>query len=112
MDTASLLATTGGNRALLRELARLCLHEDAPRLRAQLNGAVRAGDAAGIECAAHALKGLVAEFRAEAARAAAGEIEATARAGKSEAITAQLRVFEEEFAKLEALLQTILDEPA
>jgi hypothetical protein len=59
MDEAKLLKSVGGNRALLREMARLCLEEDAPRLLNELRTAVDDDDRASVEFAAHALKGLV-----------------------------------------------------
>lgn len=107
---SDLLATLGGNRALLRELARLCLREDAPRLRAQLHAAAQAGDGAGIESAAHALKGLAGEFRAASAREAAAEIETAARAGRLDGIATRIAAFEREFEPLAAVLQSILDD--
>jgi HPt (histidine-containing phosphotransfer) domain-containing protein len=108
MDEATLLSALGGNRALLRELARLCLEVDAPRLRAQLHTAVAARDVAAIESAAHALKGLVAEFRAEAARTAAAEIEKAARHGRLEDLAAPVAAFEREWSALEKLLTSVL----
>jgi HPt (histidine-containing phosphotransfer) domain-containing protein len=112
MDRPSLLALFDGNRRLLREMARLCLREDAPRLCAQLHAATQAADAPALESAAHALKGLVAEFRADEARAAAAALEACARAGNLAEAPAHIAAFEREFAKLASVLRTILDEPA
>jgi hypothetical protein len=112
MNAETLLAATGGNRALLRELARLCLHEDAPRLRARLHHAARDRDSAALGFAAHALQGLVAEFRAEAARQAAAQIDEAVRENQWDAIAARIAAFEQEYEKLAALLHAVLDEPA
>lgn len=111
MNEETLLANVRGNRGLLRELAKLCLHEDGPRLLTQLHDAARDGDCATIESAAHALKGLVGEFRAEDARRAADTLEALARDGKSSDLAAQIEIFDQAYEKLAALLRAILDEP-
>lgn len=109
MNAETLLASVGGNRALLREMALLCLSEDGPRLLAQLHDSMRAGDCAGIESAAHALKGLVAEFHAESATRAANALETAARDGNCGDLAAQLDDFDREYDKLASLLRATLD---
>jgi HPt (histidine-containing phosphotransfer) domain-containing protein len=112
MNADTLLAATGGNRALLRELARLCLHKDAPRLRARLRQAARDRDSEALGFAAHALKGLVAEFRASAARDAAAQVEAAAREKQWAHVPIHLASFDDEYEKLARLLRAILAETA
>jgi two-component system, sensor histidine kinase and response regulator len=66
---------------LLREIAVLFI-EDCPRALAELRLAVEQRDATKIENAAHALKGSVANFGAQAAVDAAFRLEQMGRAGK------------------------------
>lgn len=112
MDEAKLLKSFGGNRALLREMARLCLEEDAPRLLGELRAAVDDEDRRGAEFAAHALKGLVAEFRAESARYAAAAVEQMAGSAAKAELHAGVKNFEREFDALASVLRTYLREPA
>jgi HPt (histidine-containing phosphotransfer) domain-containing protein len=112
MDSESLLTAMGGNRPLLREMARLCLYADAPRLRAQLQSALEVGDCTGIEFAAHALKALVGQFHAKTARAVAAEIESAARDGHTDRAAAHAAVFEREFEKLAMVLRAIVENSA
>jgi HPt (histidine-containing phosphotransfer) domain-containing protein len=107
MDAASVLASVGGNRRLLREMVRLCLEEDAPRLFAQLHAAAAQRDFAGIEEAAHAFKGLVGGFDAEAASVTADQIVASAQAQSGEFLDPQIATFEREFAQLAAVLRSL-----
>jgi len=112
MNEETLLANVRGNRALLCELARLCLYEDGPRLFSQLHTAARNGDCAAIESSAHALKGLAGEFRAEDALRAAAALEAAAADGKHGDLTAHIEQMEREYETLAALLRAILDHAA
>lgn len=111
MDASTLLKIMGGNRALMREMARLCLEEDGPRLRTELRAAAGIGDLSGVRDAAHALKGLVAEFRAATAREAAGAIEDAVSCADPFALSAAVEDFEREYEKLAAVLRSFLEEP-
>lgn len=81
VDYRSALARLGGNEQLLRDLAAFFL-EDAPKILSELSTAIAAGEAAGIERAAHSLKGLAANFGAPGAVRAAGELQDAARRGE------------------------------
>lgn len=107
-DPAVLLESMGGNRDLLAEMVRLCLEIDAPRLFANLRAAVEQQDCAGVEQAAHGLKGLVGEFHSPAVHAAAKRLEESGRERRSEEIPAQTEALQREFDRLaEALRQMI-----
>lgn len=80
IDREALLDRLGGDQEFLQEIASLFL-EDCPKLLADIRTAVSSEDARGLEHAAHALKGSVANFGAEAARQAAFRLEALGRAG-------------------------------
>jgi len=56
VDWSHALENAGGDRALLRNLVEICL-EDAPRQVDEVRAAIEVGDAAKVNCAAHALKG-------------------------------------------------------
>jgi PAS domain S-box-containing protein len=80
IDRAALLSGVDGNRRLLRNLVRLFL-ADYPRRLGEIKEAVRRGDSEALRIAAHALKGLVGNFSAKNAFAAALRLEIMARDG-------------------------------
>jgi HPt (histidine-containing phosphotransfer) domain-containing protein len=79
-DPARLRAEVGGDEAVVRDLARLCL-EECPRLLATIWRAIDLDDARGLKLAAHALNGSVANFGAAGVCAAAGRLECLGRDG-------------------------------
>ena len=94
VDAAALLSSVGGDRSVLLQIIGLALDEDAPRLIAQLDAAVEKGDLPELHAAAHGLKGLVGELKAEPCRAAAAALEAASHEGRAAdcpALTAELR---------------------
>jgi two-component system, sensor histidine kinase and response regulator len=76
-DVDTFLESVGGNRETLREVLGITLGEDVPRLRKLLDEAGATGDQEKLEQAAHAIKGLAAELRAEPCRLAAANLEQT-----------------------------------
>jgi PAS domain S-box-containing protein len=82
-DQVEALERCGGDRELLRELIDLFL-ADVPGQMAGLSAAVEAGDTDTVYRLAHTIKGAVATFAAEPARAAALELETIGRSGKLE----------------------------
>jgi signal transduction histidine kinase/DNA-binding response OmpR family regulator/HPt (histidine-containing phosphotransfer) domain-containing protein len=74
-DEAAFLASVGGRREMLREVLEITLNEDVPRLRQALSEAESSRDPERLEQAAHAIKGLAAELRAEPSRVAAAALE-------------------------------------
>jgi HPt (histidine-containing phosphotransfer) domain-containing protein len=87
----------------------LCCHGDGPRLLGDLAAALAGGDCAGVEHAAHALKGLVAEFHAPAAQAAARALEQAAREQQPIAsLRETAALLENEFQRLTAALASFV----
>ena len=90
---------------MVSEMIRLCLEEDAPRLLAQLRSALETRDLAAVEQSAHGLKGLVGEFHAPGAYAAARRLEEAGRGHETERVPFAAHSFFEEFDRLTAALQ-------
>lgn len=80
LDKDLALSRVGGDEDLLRDIALLFL-DDYPQVLGELKTALTAGDAHKAERTAHTLKGSVANFGAQAAVAAALEIEKLGRGG-------------------------------
>jgi CheY-like chemotaxis protein/HPt (histidine-containing phosphotransfer) domain-containing protein len=80
LDYSAALARVGGDADLLRELAGMFLLE-YPKLMEETRAALARQDAAAACNSAHQLKGLLAQFGAEAARQAAYSVEQPARDG-------------------------------
>lgn len=78
IDVEGALDRLGRDRNLLSELAGLFC-EEGPRLLREAETALAAGDAMAVQNAAHQLKGLLAQFCADAAREAAWQLELEAR---------------------------------
>ena len=83
LNRALALERVGGDEDLLREIAGLFL-EDYPSLISQIEKALDASDAHGLERAAHSLKGSVANFGSDAAYQAALDLEQIGRSKKLE----------------------------
>jgi signal transduction histidine kinase/DNA-binding response OmpR family regulator/HPt (histidine-containing phosphotransfer) domain-containing protein len=107
-DSGALLESLGGNREAMAEMIRLCLEEDAPRLLANLRDGLETQDWSAIEHAAHGIKGLVGEFRAPAAVAAAKQLEEAGRGHETEMIPSAAHELFEEFERLSAALRRYL----
>ena len=77
----SIVARFGGDARLAKQLARMFL-KDSPRLLGAVRRAAKRGHAQELAQAAHALKGAVAHFGAQQARAAAARLEDLGRRGE------------------------------
>ncbi len=99
LDREAALERVGGDMELLREIAALFLKEGV-RAAADLRAVVERRDSAGIERAAHSLKGSVAIFGAGPAFQAAWELEKQGRGGDLSQVDAKLRNFESSLARL------------
>jgi HPt (histidine-containing phosphotransfer) domain-containing protein len=99
-DQVALLASMDGNRALVREMVRLCLEVDAPRLLGNLREGLEKRDFRAVEEAAHGLKGLVGEFHAPAVYAAARQLEETARERRADRLPQHGEALLHEFQRL------------
>ena len=80
-DLERALAAMGDDPELLRELAGVFLQE-CPGLLGEIRNAVSRGDATGLKCSAHSLKGSVDNFAARPAFEAALRLEIMGRDGK------------------------------
>jgi CheY-like chemotaxis protein/HPt (histidine-containing phosphotransfer) domain-containing protein len=105
-DSAALLESLGGNRKTMAEMIRLCLEEDSPRLLANLRDGLETQDWSAIERAAHGIKGLVGEFHAPAALAAAKQLEEAGRGHETEMIPSAAQELFAEFERLSAALRS------
>jgi PAS domain S-box-containing protein len=100
VDAKRLLDRVGGSREALRELVAL-FRDDAPAQLGRIREAVSAGDGRALRAAAHALKGAVSNFAADAAAAAAFRLQRLAESGSTEGALPALDELERE---LEAVL--------
>ncbi len=82
-DPDALVRSVNGSRQTLSGLLEDCRDGDFPELLAQLDDALKAGDARCVQRAAHAMKGVVGVFHAPSAYAAAKQLEDSARAGNA-----------------------------
>jgi CheY-like chemotaxis protein len=83
-DEAAALAHTGGDRGLLKQIARMFRTDAATTMRT-LDAAAARGDGEAVRLAAHSLKGLCATLGGSRARRTAAAIEAAARTGGTSA---------------------------
>jgi PAS domain S-box-containing protein len=110
IDRSELLERLDGNMELVRSIIRLFL-EDCPRLLSEVRGAMERGDIAGLERAAHALKGATGNFAAKRAVDAARRLEALARDGNLAAAAAACNALEHEVARLRPALTSLAAAP-
>jgi HPt (histidine-containing phosphotransfer) domain-containing protein len=98
-DLSAVLERVGGDQELLKEIANLFL-EDAPRLLDLVREAIDAGDALGLQRAAHSLKGSVANFGPQEAVDAAYQLEKMGADGKLEGASDAFTILESELQKV------------
>jgi PAS domain S-box-containing protein len=110
-DRQALLARLGGDEDLLGEVVGLLLDE-SPRLLAEAEAAVAAGDAGRLERTAHRLKGAIRNFGTGAAAEAAERLEALGRSGNLDGAAAACRELGEALHGLRAALATAAAPPA
>jgi len=103
---AHLLRSTGGNEKLAMSLTKSFL-ADAPKRLTAIRGAIAAKDGAKLDSAAHALKGSVAIFGAQAAVTAARDLEAMGRSRNLNGADAQYRALEVAMKQLQIELIAI-----
>ncbi len=106
VDLAAALRQANGDEKLLREMAELFI-ELAPQSLAEIHRHLDAGDAQVLACAAHTLKGSVSNFAAEAAFAAALNVEIAARSGDLASATKALTLLEDEITDVLAVLESV-----
>ncbi|HEY5233682.1 MAG TPA: Hpt domain-containing protein, partial [Verrucomicrobiae bacterium] len=106
-----LMESVGGNIVLLREVVGLFLNSDAPRLIADLGDAAAKRDAKALQAAAHGLKGLLGELRAERAAEMARSLEASGHSGDLTELDARVAPLISEMEKLKRQLQKLMESP-
>jgi HPt (histidine-containing phosphotransfer) domain-containing protein len=111
VDTTVMLSRLGGDQNLLRELVDV-FQLDCPRLMTEMRAAIQAGDAAGLNEAAHSMKGMVAFFDVRSLTATALHLEALGRAGNLSQAADVLADLEREVGRLQAVLTTLVDVPS
>jgi CheY-like chemotaxis protein len=102
IDLSSALSSMDGNTAVLVDVLRVFL-EYYPKAIAELQTAIAAGDAAGVERVAHSLKGAVSTFGAQTASTLASELEMMGRQGQLDTAPAVLRQLAEALERIKAL---------
>jgi HPt (histidine-containing phosphotransfer) domain-containing protein len=107
VDRDAVLARTGGDVDLLRELVEL-YRADYPRLLAEIRGAVGANDAARLRRAAHTLKGAAGTFGAEQVCAEALRLEAMGRDGTLAGAAEAGAALEEALRRFEPVLADLV----
>ncbi len=108
-DQAELMLRTEGDPELIRLLVDV-FAADRPRLVSELESALDGDDGRGVERAAHTIKGAVAVFGAEPARARAAELEVLGREGDLEAARTLHPELREWMVRLEADLRSLAEE--
>lgn len=111
MDLAEALRYTAGDRALLAEVL-AALAQEAPGRVEALRRAVASTDAAGLETAAHALKGPLRVVGAMAAAALAQRLEALGRAGRFDGAAEELSALEREVARVLEFAAEVRGDPS
>jgi PAS domain S-box-containing protein len=109
-DPSAVLARMGGDRVAVRQLVEV-FRQDCPALVADIDAAVRAGDANRLKVAAHTLRGMVAFFAADRATAAALALEQLGEAGNLTAAGEAVGVLHRELGELEPLLRSLAGLP-
>jgi len=105
LDIDALLTSFDGDRELLLMLAKV-FADSSPCQLSELGDALMRGDAEALARGAHALRGSVANFRAEAAVDAAARLEKLARTGDLSIADSALAVLKDEIELLRGALDT------
>jgi len=101
---AELVARVGGDEKLLKRMIHTFLR-DTPKRLAGIAAAIRRKDPEGLASLAHALKGSVSIFAAEAARKHSQELQELGRSSELSKVPEVLALLKEEIAKLQANLR-------
>jgi CheY-like chemotaxis protein len=110
-DRAALMESVGGDTTLLRELVRLSLDSDAPRLLTDLRAAAAQRDPRALEAAGHGLKGLLGELRAGPATELARQLEAGGHDGDLTNLDARVAALLSAMEPLKRQLREFIESP-
>jgi HPt (histidine-containing phosphotransfer) domain-containing protein len=106
-DPETLWNRVDGDLDLLRELVEL-FTEEAPRMLARIEEAIKHGSASDLEKASHKIKGSVLQFSAHAATAIALELEENARLGSIAGAEELLKKLRLEIDRLQQTLRAMV----
>ncbi len=106
-DEKALMDQVDGDMEFLEETVAM-LDEDSPRLVEQIRAAATTGDAAALVKPAHTLKGMLSNFCAEPAEAAARELEEMGREERLNDVEAAADLLERETERLKEELHRFL----
>lgn len=106
LDREIALSRVGGDMDLLKEIGQLFL-DDAARMLAAIESAVKAKDAKAIDRSAHTLKGCVSNFGAIRLYEAAFALEKMGRNNDLARVDMEFRILERELRLLEADLREL-----
>jgi two-component system, sensor histidine kinase and response regulator len=106
-DPETLWNRVDGDLDLLRELVEL-FTEEAPRMLARIEEAIKHGSASDLEKASHKIKGSVLQFSAHAATAIALELEENARLGSIAGAEELLKKLRHEIDRLQQTLRAMV----
>jgi HPt (histidine-containing phosphotransfer) domain-containing protein len=107
VDTADVMSRVGGDHALLADLVSI-FREEAPRLVADMRLAVQAGDAKGLERAAHRLRGSIVSLGGRSAADVAGTLEGFGRRASLDDAAPRLADLDRELARLDRSLTDLV----
>jgi PAS domain S-box-containing protein len=110
LDPTAVLARMGGDTEAIRQLVEV-FRQDCSPLVADIEAAVKAGDARRLKAAAHTLKGMVAFFAADRATAAAVALEKLGEAGDLAGAAAAVSVLTRALSDLEPALRSLAGSP-
>jgi len=110
-DRVALVASLGGNMALLRDLVQLSFDSDAPRLLAELREAAAKRDPRALEAACHGLNGMLGELRASRAAEMARQLESDGQAGDLTEVDERVAGLLSEMEQLKLQLRQFVETP-
>lgn len=102
-DRAAFLERIDGDEDLLEELLKTFL-EYTPHQLQEIQQALEAGDALGLQGQAHSIKGAAASINAEALREAAWQVELAGKNGEIDRARSLVAALSREFDRLQELL--------
>jgi hypothetical protein len=108
-DRAALMESVGGNILVLRELVRLFMDSDAPRLTTDLREAAAKRDPRALEAAGHGLYGLLGELRASRAAEKARELGAGGHEGDMTDLDERVSLLLSEMEQLKIQLRRFVE---
>jgi len=109
LDEGKLLATVGGNRELIGELAEIFLQELTPRM-TDIENAIKEGDAEKLRFTAHALRGSAASLSAVAVSTSALSLETMGTQGELSSAKSAFATLRKESKKLRTRLKSLVDQ--